>query len=90
MSRSGKNGRECSVRSSVTTLADRTIAALRATHDDLAALVHALTDEQLAAPSGASEWTVAHHVSAVLRKLQEPSRSRAVATARRKGMIGPV
>jgi len=41
----------------------RTIAALRATHDDLAALVHALTDEQLAAPSGASEWTVAQVLS---------------------------
>ena len=47
----------------MTTLADRTIAALRATHDDLAALVHALTDEQLAAPSGASEWTVAQVLS---------------------------
>jgi uncharacterized protein (TIGR03083 family) len=47
----------------MTTLADRTIAALRATHDDLAALVHGLTDEQLAAPSGASEWTVAQVLS---------------------------
>ena len=47
----------------MTTLADRTIAALRATHDDLAALVSGLTDEQLAAPSGASEWTVAQVLS---------------------------
>ena len=47
----------------MTTLADRTIAALRAIHDDLAALVHGLTDEQLAAPSGASEWTVAQVLS---------------------------
>jgi uncharacterized protein (TIGR03083 family) len=47
----------------MTTLADRTIAALRTTHDDLAALVPGLTDEQLAGPSGASEWTVAQVLS---------------------------
>ena len=47
----------------MTTLADRTIAALRTTHDDLAALVDGLTDEQLVAPSGASEWTVAQVLS---------------------------
>jgi uncharacterized protein (TIGR03083 family) len=47
----------------MTTLADRTIAVLRATHDDLAALVPGLTDEQLAGPSGASEWTVAQVLS---------------------------
>lgn len=47
----------------MTTLADRTIAVLRTTHDDLAALVPGLTDEQLAAPSGASEWTVAQVLS---------------------------
>ena len=47
----------------MTTLADRTIAVLRATHDDLAALVPGLTDEQLVAPSGASEWTVAQVLS---------------------------
>ena len=33
--------------------------------------------------------TVGHHVSAVLRKLGEPTRSRAVATALRLGIIPP-
>ena len=47
----------------MTTLADRTIAALRATHDGLAALVPGLTDEQLTGPSGASEWTEAQVLS---------------------------
>jgi hypothetical protein len=47
----------------MTTLADRTIVALRATHDDLAALVPGLTDEQLLRPSGASEWSVAQVLS---------------------------
>lgn len=47
----------------MTTLADRTIAVLRATHDDLAALVPGLTDEQLTGPSGASEWSVAQVLS---------------------------
>jgi len=36
-----------------------------------------------------SEKTVGHHVSAVLRKLGEPTRSRAVAAALRLGVIGP-
>jgi uncharacterized protein (TIGR03083 family) len=47
----------------MTPLADRSIAVLRATHDDLAALVPGLTDEQLTGPSGASEWTVAQVLS---------------------------
>ena len=47
----------------MTTLADRTIDALRATHDGLAALVPGLTDEQLTGPSGAAEWTVAQVLS---------------------------
>ena len=47
----------------MTTLADRTIAALRATHDELGALVPGLTDEQLTGPSGAAEWTVAQVLS---------------------------
>jgi uncharacterized protein (TIGR03083 family) len=47
----------------MTTLADRTIAALRAIHDDLAATVPGLCDEQLAAPSGATEWPVAQVLS---------------------------
>ncbi|HEY7278903.1 MAG TPA: AAA family ATPase [Trebonia sp.] len=36
-----------------------------------------------------SEKTVGHHVSAVLRKLSEPTRARAVATALRQGIIPP-
>ena len=36
-----------------------------------------------------SEKTVGHHVSAVLRKLGEPTRSRAVATALREGIVAP-
>ncbi|WP_290056387.1 maleylpyruvate isomerase family mycothiol-dependent enzyme [Amycolatopsis solani] len=44
-------------------LVDRTIAALRAEHDVLAGLVRTLTDEQLAGPSGAAEWTVAQALS---------------------------
>jgi uncharacterized protein (TIGR03083 family) len=47
----------------MTSLADRTIAALRSTHDDLAALVPGLSDDRLAASSGASEWTVAQVLS---------------------------
>jgi uncharacterized protein (TIGR03083 family) len=47
----------------VTSAADGTISALRATHDELAAAVSALSDEQLTARSGASEWTVAQVLS---------------------------
>jgi uncharacterized protein (TIGR03083 family) len=47
----------------MTTLADRTIAGLRASHDVLAALVPDLTDEQLRGPSGATEWSVAQVLS---------------------------
>jgi uncharacterized protein (TIGR03083 family) len=44
-------------------LVDRTITALRAEHDTLAGLVRTLTDDQLAATSGAAEWTVAQAIS---------------------------
>lgn len=47
----------------MTSHADRAIAALRANHDTLAALVPSLTEDQLAGPSGASEWTVAQVLS---------------------------
>lgn len=47
----------------MTTLADRTIAALRTVHDDLAALVPGLTDEQLATTSGAVDWPVSQVLS---------------------------
>jgi hypothetical protein len=40
----------------MTTLADRTISALRATHDDLATLVSDLPEDQLRHPSGATGW----------------------------------
>ncbi|WP_410592893.1 maleylpyruvate isomerase family mycothiol-dependent enzyme [Amycolatopsis sp. lyj-23] len=44
-------------------LVDRTLAALRSEHDTLAGLVRTLTDDQLAASSGAAEWTVAQVLS---------------------------
>ena len=53
----------------------------------LYALSEGLSNAQIAGRFFLSEKTVAHHVSAVLRKLQEPSRSRAVATARQMGLI---
>ncbi|HWO59092.1 MAG TPA: maleylpyruvate isomerase family mycothiol-dependent enzyme [Umezawaea sp.] len=40
-------------------LVDRTISALRSEHDVLADLARGLTDDRLATPSGAAEWTVA-------------------------------
>ena len=47
----------------MTDLVDRTIAALRTHHDLLGDLVPELSEEQLAGPSGASEWTVAQVLS---------------------------
>lgn len=44
-------------------LVDRTIAELRVQHDELAEVVGGLTQAQLVAPSGASEWTVADVLS---------------------------
>ncbi|OLF14391.1 hypothetical protein BLA60_04510 [Actinophytocola xinjiangensis] len=44
-------------------LVDRTVAALRSEYDVLAGLVRTLTDDQLAAASGADEWTVAQVLS---------------------------
>ena len=48
---------------SLTSLADRTIDALRTEHDRLAAFVPTLTDEQLTGPSGAADWPVAQVLS---------------------------
>jgi len=45
------------------TLTDRTIAALRANHDELAGLVPGLSEKQLTGGSGASEWSVAQVLS---------------------------
>jgi uncharacterized protein (TIGR03083 family) len=47
----------------VTDLTDRSIAALRAHHDTVAAVANDLTDEQLGSPSGASRWTIAQVLS---------------------------
>lgn len=47
----------------MTSLADRTVSALRQTHDATADLVATLTPEQLHGPSGASDWTVAQVLS---------------------------
>jgi len=47
----------------MTPTADATISALRSTHDELAAVVRGLSDEQLLAPSGATEWPVAQVLS---------------------------
>ena len=47
----------------MTTLADRTIAALRGTHDQVAAHVRALSDDQLLDASGAADWPVAQVLS---------------------------
>ena len=47
----------------MTSPADAGIAALRTTHDELAAVVRGLSDDQLDLGSGASEWTVAQVLS---------------------------
>lgn len=47
----------------MSTLAGRTIDALRTEHDALSALATTVTDEQLSGPSGASEWSVAQVLS---------------------------
>ncbi|HWD80684.1 MAG TPA: maleylpyruvate isomerase family mycothiol-dependent enzyme [Kribbella sp.] len=47
----------------MTTLSDRVVAALRANHDILAALVPTLSEEQLRSGSGATDWTVAQVLS---------------------------
>ena len=54
--------------------------------DVLGHLVEGLSDAEIAARLTVSERTVGHHVSAVLRKLGVPSRSRAAAAA--AGLLG--
>jgi DNA-binding CsgD family transcriptional regulator/tetratricopeptide (TPR) repeat protein len=55
----------------------------------LALLADGLSYAEVAERLILSEKTVGHHVSAVLRKLGEPTRSRAVAAALRRGIIPP-
>jgi DNA-binding NarL/FixJ family response regulator len=50
-------------------------------------LAEGLSNADLAKRLYLSEKTVGHHVSAVLRKLDEPTRARAVAKARRTGIV---
>jgi DNA-binding CsgD family transcriptional regulator len=50
-------------------------------------LAEGLSNHQVAQKLFLSERTVAHHVSAVLQKLGEPTRARAVATALRRGLL---
>jgi uncharacterized protein (TIGR03083 family) len=47
----------------MSTLADRTISALRGNHDQLTARVSGLDEEDLARQSGSSQWDVAHVLS---------------------------
>ncbi|WP_205472413.1 maleylpyruvate isomerase family mycothiol-dependent enzyme [Nocardioides sp. SYSU D00038] len=47
----------------MTDLASRTVSALRTHHDALTDLVQQLSDDQLAAPSGAEDWTLADVLS---------------------------
>jgi uncharacterized protein (TIGR03083 family) len=62
--RVGGNNRAPLIRSvHVTSLADRTISALRSNHDELIGVVAGLSDEQLDARSGATEWSVAQVLS---------------------------
>ncbi len=58
-------------------------------HDILLLLADGLSTADLADRLVLSPRTVEHHVSAVLRKLGEPTRARAVATARRLGVLEP-
>ncbi|GAA2170133.1 hypothetical protein GCM10009845_38870 [Pedococcus bigeumensis] len=53
----GKEPAVCLVASTMTSLADRAVPALRANHDILAALVPAMSEENLNNPSGATGWS---------------------------------
>jgi DNA-binding CsgD family transcriptional regulator/tetratricopeptide (TPR) repeat protein len=57
--------------------------------DVLRLLVDGLSNADVARRLFLSEKTVGHHVSSVLHKLGEPTRSRAVATALRRGIVQP-
>jgi DNA-binding CsgD family transcriptional regulator/tetratricopeptide (TPR) repeat protein len=55
----------------------------------LALLAEGLSYTEVAQRLVLSPKTVSHHVSAVLRKLGEPTRTRAVAAAQRRGLLPP-
>jgi DNA-binding CsgD family transcriptional regulator len=55
----------------------------------LGLLAEGLSNAELAARLFLSEKTIGHHVSAILRKSGEPTRSRAVAAAFKNGVIAP-
>jgi DNA-binding NarL/FixJ family response regulator len=57
--------------------------------DVLRLLAEGLSNSEVAGRLFLSEKTVGHHVSGVLRKLGQPTRSRAVATAIRQGIVRP-
>jgi uncharacterized protein (TIGR03083 family) len=59
----GKKAVVWMVASGMTTLVERTVAALRANHNTLAALVPTLSEENLSDPSGAREWSIAQALS---------------------------
>ncbi|TQN44639.1 uncharacterized protein (TIGR03083 family) [Humibacillus xanthopallidus] len=59
----GKKAAVCMVASGMSTLVERTIAALRVNHNTLAALVPTLSEDNLSDPSGATEWSVAQALS---------------------------
>jgi len=58
--------------------------------DVLRLLVDGLSNAEVARRLYLSEKTVGHHVSSVLHKLGEPTRSRAVVAALRQGIVQPV
>lgn len=58
--------------------------------DVLRLLAGGLSNADVAAQLFLSEKTVGHHVSALLRKLGQPTRSRAVAAALRRGIVAPM
>jgi DNA-binding CsgD family transcriptional regulator/tetratricopeptide (TPR) repeat protein len=55
--------------------------------DVLRLITDGLSNSEIAAQLYLSEKTVGHHVSAVLRKLGEPTRTRAAAAALRRGIV---